>query len=80
MLYSAVLLPYTVLKQRDGVPANRERSWRLWGQRAAVDHPSDGIVEKKRKVCNKIGLGTVYKKKEAQKTVREPITAEREFT
>ena len=51
-----------------------------WSQRAAVDHPLDGIIEKKRKLCNKIGLGTVYKKKEAKKTVRAPITAERDFT
>lgn len=50
------------------------------GQRAAVDHPLDGIIEKRRKTCNKIRIGTVYKKKEAKKTVREPITAERDFT
>ena len=32
-----------------------------WGQRTAVDHPLDGIIEKRRKICNKIRIGTVYK-------------------
>ncbi len=61
MMYSAVLLLYAILKQRDGVPKTGKGAEGHGARERLLTIHLMELLRKRRKICNKIRIGTVYK-------------------
>ena len=80
MMYSAVLLLYAILRQRDGVPKTGKGAEGHGARERLLTIHLMELLRKDGKYATKLGLEPSIKRKKPKKTVREPITAERDFT
>lgn len=80
MMYSAVLLLYAILRQRDGVPKTGKGAEGHGARERLLTIHLMELLRKDGKYATKLGLEPSIKRKKQKKTVREPITAERDFT